>query len=644
MRWFGVIYPPLPPDEGVEWLARALQDEFKKHALIHAEILPEQDRTKVYLAFVDQVTKGPDPTTGTLAVKGVEPVYRYEFTEAQGLVLEATLFGTSCKYDGNLHHPCGFPCGFCWKKSFASSERAASADGWEPREKPLNSHKKLSFKCETCKHAFPAALFNITRGSGCPFCCNRDRCLDPACGHCRPRSFTSHPMAIYAVGTWIRGKALNSHVMGLFQCQNCPHTFEMSPSTVVTGKWCPYCGSSRRCPVSKNCGWCLDRSFATVKLPGELLDPVEAGEYPIFSTKIGKFKCQNNHEFRRMFRDVALGVWCPDCRDSTEQRVGAFLKDIYGTKCKDQPKAPCPDGQILKLDWRVEVSPGIYVSIELDGNQHFKDCPYFKNSNLAVIQARDVYKMLFCLARGDFIVRISQPDVYRLEHARPLQWRHDLQSAIEGRSSRIQYIEYGRSGSWSHLDTELAAWPVVPGVLEAWFGANSHRLKSDVPVPDPSAPGPETEDGPVNDDDVEAVRLALEQTMLVDTTGTDPAACNCGRPKGSGGRPHNRTCPASSANRAARLDEKRRLKAEAASAPHLVVGAGLSRAGHSMGTEAWHLDADQQECWTSHPLEILTLLKTVPAGCEDEAIVALSCDFDLPASFLWALLELERSM
>jgi hypothetical protein len=336
---------------------------------------------------------------------------------------------------------------------------------------------------------------------------------------------------------------------------------------------------------------------------------------------------------------VTQGTWCQKCRKTTEHKVGAFLTEVFGTKCKDQPKTPCPDGQVLKLDWRVEVSPGRYVSIELDGEQHFKDCPYFRGSDLAVIQARDVYKMLFCLARGDFIVRISQSDVYRLEHTRPLLWRHDLRSAIENRPRPIQYVTYGRVGLWSHLDDELARWPIVPGVVEAWFGANSHRLKPDVPPPDSPAPGPGTEDGPVNDDeDVEAVRLALEQTMLVE----DPAACNCGRTKGRGGRPHNPTCPVRLAYQAAaaRLDEKRRLKMEATSAPP-VVGAGRSQAG-AMGMEV--LDADQQECWTTQSLEILTLLKTVPDGCEEEAIKALSCDFDLPTSFLWALLELERSM
>jgi hypothetical protein len=80
--------------------------------------------------------------------------------------------------------------------------------------------------------------------------------------------------------------------------------------------------------------------------------------------------------------------------------------------------------------------------------------------------------------------------------------------------------------------------------------------------------------------------------------------------------------------------------------PAPVVGAGrtLARLGRTMGTGVCRLDEDQQERWATLSLEILTLLKTVPVGREDEAITVLSCVFDLPGSFLWALLELELSM
>jgi hypothetical protein len=344
MRWYGLIYPQPILQDQVKWLAGALQDSFGKHALIHAEIRPEQGRTRVYLAFVDQVKQGmPDPTTGTLSVRGLEPVDRHEFTEAQGLELEATLIGDKCKYNGNKKILCKFPCGVCWKKSFASSERAAFAVGWEPREEFLKSSKKLGFKCGTCKHPFPKFLNDVSKGSWCPYCCNMERCLDPLCGPCGEGSFASHPKAIYAVGDWPRKVALNSNVKQDFKCPTCLDQFQMSPNWVVGG------------------------------------------------------------------------TWCQKCRDTTEHKVGAFLKEAYGTRCKDQPKAPCPNGQVLKLDWRIEICPGIFVSIELDGGQHFGNCSYFRNSDLAVVRARDIYKMLFSLDRGDFIIRISQPDVYRLE-------------------------------------------------------------------------------------------------------------------------------------------------------------------------------------------------------------------------------------
>jgi hypothetical protein len=646
MRWIGVIYPRPTSEDQIEQVAGALNDAFGIHALIHAEIRPEQGRTKVYLAFVDQVTKGPDPATGSLAVMGVEPVDRYEFTEAQGLELEATLIGDICKYGGTSRCLCEFPCGFCWKKSFASSKRAASADGWDPRMEFRSSDKKRGFVCETCKHQFTMRLGGISgSNSWCPYCCNQKRCSDPACGHCRAKSFASHSMAIYAVGEWPREVALNSGAEQDFKCPTCLHTFEMRPNDVVSGKWCPYCGRSKRCPASKNCGWCLERSFAAVKLPGKFLSPGEAGDYPPFSSIIGIFECQNRHVFPQMISTVTQGTWCQECRDTTEHKVGAFLREVYGTRCKDQPKAPCPDGQVLRLDWRIEVRPGIFVSIELDGEQHFKNCQYFRGTDLAVVRARDIYKMLFCLARGDFVIRISQPDAYRLEHTYPHQWRQDLWSAIENRPRPIQYITYGRVGLWSHLDEEVAGWPIMSGVVEAWFAANSHRLKSTVPHPDPSAAGPGSEDGGINDDDVEATRLALERAVLVEA-GEDPAACNCGRTKGRG-RPHNPTCPARLANQvaAARRAENRRQRMEALSSPP-VFGTGRSLAGHghTMGTEVCPLDADQQEYWATLSIEILTFLKTVPDGLEEEAITILSCVFDLPESFLWELLELERSM
>jgi hypothetical protein len=130
MRWFGLIYPRPTTDEPVKWLAGEIQKDLGKLGLIHAEIWPEQGQTRLFIAFPDNV----DPTTGSLKVRDLQLVDRHEFTEAQGLVFEAKLFGDSCKYDGHYRRLCEFPCGFCWKRSFASSERAASADdGWDPR-------------------------------------------------------------------------------------------------------------------------------------------------------------------------------------------------------------------------------------------------------------------------------------------------------------------------------------------------------------------------------------------------------------------------------------------------------------------------------------------------------------------------------
>jgi very-short-patch-repair endonuclease len=90
--------------------------------------------------------------------------------------------------------------------------------------------------------------YNINFGRWCPYCSEPPKklCDNEDCQHCYEKSFASHPRA----SCWHPSKNgdkkprnvfKNSHEKCWFDCDKCPHDFEMSINNVYGGSWCSVC-------------------------------------------------------------------------------------------------------------------------------------------------------------------------------------------------------------------------------------------------------------------------------------------------------------------------------------------------------------------------------------------------------------------
>jgi hypothetical protein len=149
-------------------------------------------------------------------------------------------------------------CWSCAAKCFGSHTRAkcwAARNSTSAWEVALSSNRKYWFKCDVCPHEFERSLKEIVRGDFCPYCSNRKRCsrdLIAECESCWKKCFGSHPCA----QKWSDRNnispyevALNDNSKFWFKCDRCPHEFESTLNNIVSGNWCPFCVSKKRCPL-----------------------------------------------------------------------------------------------------------------------------------------------------------------------------------------------------------------------------------------------------------------------------------------------------------------------------------------------------------------------------------------------------------
>jgi YHS domain-containing protein len=158
--------------------------------------------------------------------------------------------GGWCPYCANKELCSDNKCKSCRDKSFVSHEHATdwikNKNDTTPREVFKGSHDEYWFKCSECKHNFKTSLHSITTSnSWCPHCNSNKLCDNDDCKICFDKSLASMPYAKYFIPnadvknprhiTKQNGKQCT------FKCQECKNSFDMTPSDVYRGRWCPTC-------------------------------------------------------------------------------------------------------------------------------------------------------------------------------------------------------------------------------------------------------------------------------------------------------------------------------------------------------------------------------------------------------------------
>ena len=141
-------------------------------------------------------------------------------------------------------------CDFCFRNSFASSDKAifwSDRNKLKPHEVTISSKKKCWFDCDVCNHSFESSLRHVTNsGSWCIYCATSGGklCNDIDCGHCVKQSFASSDKAIF----WSDRNKLKPRDVTkscdkkfFFDCDECGNYFESRLASVTNGSWCPIC-------------------------------------------------------------------------------------------------------------------------------------------------------------------------------------------------------------------------------------------------------------------------------------------------------------------------------------------------------------------------------------------------------------------
>lgn len=209
-----------------------------------------------------------------------------------------------------------------YEKSFASHVLKNCV--WSDKNKLLptevfkESHDKYYFDCTVCEHEYERTAITALKNTQCSYCAHKSLCSDSQCKMCFNNSFASHPKAKLwsPLNTSIpRNNFLGSDKKYLFNCDTCPHIFEMALKYVNNGQKCGYCYGNRLCD-SNNCKMCKEKSFAGhskahlwSKKNNKTARHVHKG-----SDKKALFECNIcNHEFEIQIYKLTDENGCPYC-------------------------------------------------------------------------------------------------------------------------------------------------------------------------------------------------------------------------------------------------------------------------------------------------------------------------------------------
>jgi len=319
-------------------------------------------------------------------------------------------------------------CDFCFKKSFASSEKASHWDnflnGKTPREVFKSSGKLWHFDCD-CGHSFQSKLNLVKKGRWCPFCANRQLCLLKDCSVCYEKSFASSELS----SCWNPSNKMTPRQVfksagqkHTFDCKKCNHSFEATLDSVSKGSWCPFC-QNKLCD-SENCTYCFARSFASQ--PRAVFwsnrNDVAPRSVTITANRNFYFDCGDcGNEFEAMLGNVKKGHWCPKCKRKGERKLYEFLKTIFPNIISEFKQEWCKNKTYLPFDFCI---PGLKILVELDGNQHFVQTLDWKSPEET--RTRDKYKQKCANQNGYSMIRLLQKNVWEDRY----DWKTELVDMI----------------------------------------------------------------------------------------------------------------------------------------------------------------------------------------------------------------------
>jgi len=185
----------------------------------------------------------------------------------------------------------------------------------------------------------------------------------------------------------------------IFKCKE-NHIFKATWSNVKHGdRWCPICRGGVKKDLKEI------KLYVKEKYNGECLTI----NYKNQETKM-IFKCKEEHEFERTWREIKRDIWCSRCNPSKgESFCRKFFEEKFG---KEFPKIrpewlTNENGNRLELDGYCEE---LNIAFEYNGRQHYEIVKDFKmtEEDLLFTQEMDKIKKEKCLERDIILYIIPQ--------------------------------------------------------------------------------------------------------------------------------------------------------------------------------------------------------------------------------------------
>jgi len=269
-------------------------------------------------------------------------------------------------------------------------------------------------KCEFgCLHEYPMTIGNRTRGHGCPYCCEpiHKFCIHMSIVHTHPTIASEwHPTKNGELTpSQVSHGSKNNKIWWKHDktCpEGCPHDYQAAPQN--------RCGADPQgCPFCVNQQICIHMSIVhTHPTIASEWHPTKNGDLLPSQISPGSgtsywWRCSDNysHEWPAVVKNrTRLNSGCPDCKHKTEKMLGNYMRKF--NNIITQEKLICPP---KKFDLCIQE---LKLIIELDGGQHFKHVPLWKNDPKKN-QSDDVFKMKTAIEKGYRIIRLLQDDVLK---------------------------------------------------------------------------------------------------------------------------------------------------------------------------------------------------------------------------------------
>jgi len=200
----------------------------------------------------------------------------------------------------------------------------------DPSTISLGTEKLLKFECTVCAHVYESRGYTMNRPNRkifCSYCAGTKLCADETCQPCFDRSLASSARAACFVssesGRAPRQLFKGTHDPCVWQCDKCPHQFQMPPYNVNAKKkqWCPFCARQRLCDLGNACSFCFNRSLASSPHAQHFISHPKGLSIQLVPLSCNikcTWKCPAcKHEFEKppsaVTRALRIGSFCPYC-------------------------------------------------------------------------------------------------------------------------------------------------------------------------------------------------------------------------------------------------------------------------------------------------------------------------------------------